>query len=157
MMPEYLEESLGSLSQALESKVIWAVRAILSAETKTTAPFEIVSTAPEGSSLYCILPTSSLRYHSQLVIGVEESGLGTLFPEEREAKVQKDAIGEMANVISGLFIAEDEFISRFGQLRPSTPFYCDGVFTDRKDWSLRGTVEANGKEIIIYFSIRELT
>jgi hypothetical protein len=91
------------------------------------------------------------------MVGVDESAFADLFPEEPDPKIRKDAIGEIANVIAGLFVSDDEFISRFGWLRPSTPLFSEGLFTDRQDWSLKGCLEANGREIILQFSIRELT
>ncbi len=136
--------------------MVWAVRAILESDVNVKAPFEAICAVPEGSSLYCILPTASTRYYAQLVVGLEESEIETLFPGEMDPRVRKDAIGEMANVISGLFVADDQFIARFGYLRPSTPFFSEGAFTARKDWGLKGRVEANGKQMILHFSIREL-
>ncbi|MEO6097032.1 MAG: hypothetical protein ABIW76_15670 [Fibrobacteria bacterium] len=151
-----LQGTLASLSPVFESCVIWAVRAILESDVKVKAPFESVHSIPEGSSLYCILPTANTRYHAQLVMGLEESEIETMFPQEMDARFRKDAIGEMANVISGLFVADDLFIARFGYLRPSTPFFSEGAFTARKDWGLMGKIEAKGKEMLLHFSIREL-
>lgn len=139
-----------------EGCVLWAVSAILESDVRVKMPFEAVCAIPEGSSLYCILPTASSRYYAQLVVGLEEGETETLFPGEIDPKVRKDAIGEMANVISGIFVADDQFIARFGYLRPSTPFFSEGAFTARLDWGLRGRVEANGKEMGFHFSIREL-
>lgn len=147
---------MGELAPVFEGCVIWAVRAILESDVSIKTPFEAVRAVPEGSSLYCILPTASTSYYAQLVVGVEEGEIETLFPGELDPKVRKDAIGEMANVISGLFVADDQFIARFGYLRPSTPFFSEGAFTARMDWGLKGRVEANGKEMALHFSIREL-
>lgn len=144
------------LAPMFEGCAIWAVRAILEADVRIKAPFEAVRAIPEGSSLYCILPTASTRYYAQLVVGLEEGEIETLFPSELDPRVRKDAIGEMANVISGLFVADDQFIARFGYLRPSTPFFSEGAFTARMDWGLKGRVEANGKEMALHFCIREL-
>lgn len=144
------------MAPVFEGCVLWAVRAILESDVKVKMPFEVLSAVPEGSSLYCILPASSQRFYAQLVVGVEEGDLGELFPKEQDEKVRKDAVGEMANVISGLFIADDQFIALFGYLRPSTPFFSEGAFTARKDWGLKGRIEANGKEMSIQFSIRDL-
>ncbi len=128
----------------------------MEADVKIKAPFEVVSIVPTGSSLYCILPTGSIKYHGQLVVGIVEEDIEQLFPGEMDPRVRKDAIGEIANVISGTFVADDKFIANFGYLRPSTPFFSEGAFTDRKDWGLVGRVEANGKEIMIQFSMRVL-
>jgi hypothetical protein len=147
---------LGEMAPVFEGCVLWAVRAILEADVKVKVPFEAVHAVPEGSSLYCILPTASGRWYAQLVIGLEENEIETMFPSEMDPKVRKDAIGEMANVISGLFVADDQFIAKFGYLRPSTPFFSEGAFTARRDWGLKGRVEANGKEMALHFSIRDL-
>ena len=151
-IPDVMRE----VAQVFENCIVWAVRAILESEVSVKRPFEAVCATPEGSSLYCILPTASARYYAQLVVGVEEGEIENLFPSGLDPKIRKDAIGEMANVISGLFVADDQFIARFGYLRPSTPFFCEGAFTDRRDWGLKGRVEANGKEMGFHFSIREL-
>ena len=151
-----LPRSLGEVASVFESCVLWAVKAILESDVKIKSPFEVMQVAPEGASLYCILPTGSAKYHVQLVVGAEEGDIEKLFPNEMDAKVRKDAIGEMANVISGLFVADDLFISKFGHLKPSTPFFSEGAFTARKDWGLAGRVEANGRELSLYFSVREL-
>jgi hypothetical protein len=132
------------------------VRAILETDARVKVPFEILSGVPEGSSLYCILPSSNPNFYAQLVIGTDEAGLRRLLPNESDDKVRKDAIGEIANVISGLFIAEDQFISHFGYLKPSTPFFSDGAFTARKDWGLRGRIESNGQELGLHFYLRDL-
>ncbi len=139
-----------------ETCVLWAVRAIMEAEAQVKAPFEMLSTVPAGSSLYCILPAASQKFYTQLVVGIEEGDLPLLFPREPDEKVRKDAIGEIANVISGLFIADDHFISRFGYLKPSTPFFSEGAFTARKDWGLKGRIESNGKGMDLQFFIRDL-
>jgi hypothetical protein len=154
--PDPIARALGEVAQVFEGCVVWAVRAILESEVKIKAPFEVVSSVPDGSSLYCILPTGNPKYHGQLVLGAEEEDFEHIFPGEMDPKVRKDAIGEMANVISGLFVADDTFISKFGYLKPSTPFFSEGAFTARKDWSLKGRIQANGKEIALQFSIREL-
>lgn len=152
--PEALPEALGEVAPVFEGCVIWAVRAILQADVTIKAPFETVRAAPEGASLYCILPTGSAVYHAQLVVGAEEEDITAIFPDETDPKVRKDAIGEMANVISGLFVADDLFISKFGHLKPSTPFFSEGAFTARQDWGLMGRVQANGRELALHFSIR---
>ena len=149
-----LPGALREVAPVFESCVIWAVRAILESDVKIKAPFEIVHAAPAGTSLYCILPTGSARYHAQLVVGAEEDDITSLFPAEMDPKVRKDAIGEMANVISGLFVADDTFIAQFGYLKPSTPFFSEGAFTAREDWGLMGRVVANGRELALHFSIR---
>jgi hypothetical protein len=154
--PDSLADGLRSVASVFESCVLWAVRAIIESDVKIKAPFELVRTAPAGASLYCILPTGSTAYHAQLVVGAEENDITSLFPAEMDPRVRKDAIGEMANVISGLFVADDLFISKFGYLKPSTPFFSEGAFTARTDWGLSGRVEANGREIALHFSIREL-
>lgn len=147
---------MAGLSSVFEGCVVWSVRAILESDVKVNAPFESVRSIPEGCSLYCILPTASARYYAQLVIGLDEAEVETFFPGEMDARVRKDAIGEMANVISGLFAADDLFIAKFGYLRPSSPFFSEGAFTARKDWGLMGRIEANGKEMLLHFSIRDL-
>jgi hypothetical protein len=151
-----IQDIMVDLSSVFECCVVWSVRAILESDVKVKAAFESVHSIPEGSSLYCILPTASTRYYAQLVIGLEEAEIETMFPGEMDARLRKDAIGEMANVISGLFVADDLFIAKFGYLRPSTPFFSEGAFTARKDWGLMGRIEANGKEMLLHFSIREL-
>src|SRR6188768_2397096 len=92
--------AMGELASVFEGCVLWAVRAILETDVNIKAPFEAVRAIPEGSSLYCILPTASKRYYAQLVVGLEEGELETHFPGEKDPAVRKDAIGEMANVIS---------------------------------------------------------
>jgi hypothetical protein len=151
---EALPEALRDVASVFEGCVVWAVRAILQADVKLMAPFETVRAAPAGASEYCILPTGSAVYYAQLVVGAEEDDIAALFPAEMDPKVRKDAIGEMANVISGLFVADDLFIAKFGYLKPSTPFFSEGAFTAREDWGLMGRVEANGREIALHFSIR---
>ena len=88
---------------------------------------------------------------------MNDADLPELFPAEPDTKIRKDALGEMANVISGLFVADDVFIGKFGYLKPSTPFFSEGVFTSQKDWGIEGKVEAHGKEIMLHFSVRLLS
>ena len=154
--PESISGQLCHLTAAFEGCVLWAVRAVMESDAKIKTPFKVVSMVPAGSSLYCILPTGNPKYHGQLVMGIEEEDIEQFFPGEMDPRVRKEAIVEMANVISGLFVADDKFIANFGYLRPSTPFFSEGAFTARKDWGLVGRVEANGKEITIQFSLRDL-
>jgi hypothetical protein len=154
--PDTLSGSLREVATVFEGCVLWAVRAILESEVKIKSPFEVVRSVPVDASLYCILPTGSAKHYAQLVVGAEEDDLAALFPTEADPKVRKDAIGEMANVISGLFVADDTFIAQFGYLKPSTPFFSEGAFTAREDWGLLGRVVANGRELALHFSIREL-
>ena len=93
------------MAQVFESSVLWAVRAILESDVSVKAPFEIDSSVSAGSSMYCILPSSNQNYYGQLVVGIDEGDLPHLLPNEPDEKVRKDAVGEIANVISGLFLA----------------------------------------------------
>ncbi len=149
-------DALYEMVRSFEGCVTWAIRAILETETKPALPFRVTASFPEPQSLFCILPAGSANFHSQIIIGVEEADLPAIFPSEVDPKIRRDAVGEMANVISGLFVADDIFISRFGYLKPSSPFFSDGPFTARKDWSIEGNVEANGKLIHLHFSIRPI-
>jgi hypothetical protein len=151
---EPIVDALYEMAKTFEGCVVWAIRAILETDAKIRTPFKVVNSTPEGASLYCILPTGGPMFHSQLVLGVEDGDLAAIFSSEESPKVRKDALGEMANVISGLFVADDQFIAKFGYLKPSTPFFSDGAFTARKDWGIEGVVEASGKEIRLHFSIR---
>jgi hypothetical protein len=147
---------MGELAPVFEGCVLWAARAILESDVNIKVPFEAVRAISDGSSLYCILPSASTRFYAQLVVGLEEEEIASLFPGERDPKIRKDAIGEMANVISGLFVADDQFIAHFGYLKPSTPFFSEDAFTSRMDFGLKGRVEANGREMGLHFCIREL-
>jgi hypothetical protein len=153
---EPIVDALYEMAKTFEGCVVWAIRAMLETDTKVKAPFKVVNATPEGSSLYCILPTGNPKFHAQLVVGVEDSDLAEIFSSEVSAKVRKDALGEMANVMSGLFVADDLFIEKFGHLKPSTPFFSEGAFTSRKDWGIEGIVVANSKDIRLHFSIRSL-
>ncbi len=149
-------DTLYEMAKSFEDCVLWTVRAILETDAKISSSFKVVHVLPLEASLYCILPTGNSTYHSQLIMGVNEVDLEAIFPNEANIKIRKDGLGEMANVISGLIIAEDLFVSKFGYLKPSTPFFCEGAFTSRLDWSLQGKVLAFGKEIHLQFSIRSL-
>jgi hypothetical protein len=153
---ESIPGPLRELAEAFEACALWAVRAILECDVIVKAPFEVLPSIPGGSSLYCILPAASDSFYAQMVVGVAETDLVALFPGEPEEKIRKDAVGELANVISGLFLADERFIRGFGYLKPSTPFFSEGAFTAREDWSLKGCLEANGREITLQLSVREL-
>ncbi len=153
---EPIVDALYGMAKTFEGCVTWAIRAILETNVTVKAPFKVGNSIPDGSSMYCILPTGNAKFHALLVLGVEDGDLPEIFSGEINPKVRKDALGEMANVMSGLVVADDLFVSTFGYLKPSTPFFNDGVFTSRKDWGLAGVVQANGKDICIHFSIRSL-
>jgi hypothetical protein len=153
---EQLADHLKEMVRVFEGCVIWAVRAILESEVRIKEPFFAAASIPEGYNMFCMLPTANDRYHSLLTVGVEENDLPRLFPDEIDPKLQRDSMGEMANVISGLFVADDFFIAKFGHLKPSTPFFSDGAFTSHRDWSIQGKIEVHGQELLFHFSIRDL-
>lgn len=149
-----LPKSLNDLAPAFQGCVTWSAKAILETDIRVVTPFLISDSYPENSSLYCMLPISSEKYHCLLSVGVNEDDLAGIFPGEVDEKLRRDALGEIANVISGLFVADDGFIDRFGRLRASTPFFSEGVYTSRPDWSIRGSIEAAEKELLFNFSVR---
>jgi hypothetical protein len=154
-LPESLSNGLKDLASVFERCVLDAVR-ILEPGARIASPFELQASAPEGSSLYCLLPASNGTHYAQLVVGLEEKDLAGLFPAESEEARRKDAIGKLASDIARRFITGREFESRFGALKTSTPFFSEGAFTAHKDWGLKGRIELEGIEIALRFSIREL-
>jgi hypothetical protein len=153
--PESLSNGLKDLASVFERCVLEAVR-VLETGARIASPFELQASTPEGSSLFCLLPASNVTHYAQLVVGLEERDLGGLFPEESEEARRKDAVGKLASDIVRRFIGQRDFVSRFGDLKSSTPFFSEGAFTDRKDWGLKGLIELKGIEIPLHFSIREL-
>jgi hypothetical protein len=151
---EPVPDALAAMGPALESHFVWAVRAVLETEVTVRDHFHVTDTAPAGSSLYCLIPNSNPDYHAQLALGVEPEDVAGLFPAEPDPKMRTDALGELANVISGLVTADDHFLDRFGHLKPSTPFFSEGAFTDRRDPGIAGRIEANGRIIHFHLNIR---
>jgi hypothetical protein len=149
-----LADALASMGPNLERHFVWAVRAILETDVKVTEPFHATAAAPTGSKFYCLIPNSNPEYHAQLALGVSDDDIAALFPGEVDPKLRNDALGEMANVIAGLVMADDHFLERFGHLKPSTPFFSEGAYTARKDPGIEGKVEAGGREILFHLSIR---
>lgn len=149
-----LADSLGPMARSFERHVLWAVKAILEAEATVREPFQVTIAPPSGSNLFCLIPNSNPQYLAQLAVGISKDDLPSLFPAETENSLRLDALGEMSNVVSGLFMADEDFLGRFGHLRPSTPFFSEGAFTDRKDAGLRGSVAANGFLIGFHLTVR---
>lgn len=150
----HLADSLGALARSFERHVLWAVKAILEADVSLQEPFHVTHSPPAGSSLYCLIPNSNPQYLAQLAVGLAKDDLPGLFPAETEAKLRLDALGEMSNVVAGLLMADEDFLGRFGHLKPSTPFFSEGAFTDRMDVGLRGTVTANGLPLAFHLTVR---
>jgi hypothetical protein len=117
-------------------------------------PFRLAEAAPEGSTLYCLIPNSNARYHAQLAVGVDDGDLPALFPGEVDAKLRLDGLGELANVVAGLILSDEGFMGSFGRLKPSTPFFSEGAFTDRRDVGIRGAVRAGGIRLGFHITIR---
>ena len=156
MTTDPIEEYLRDMTRTFEGCVLWAAKAILETDIRMTEGFQVLRSLPEGPSLFCMLPTANPEFHSLLTLGVDEKDLEALFLEEADTQLRRDALGEMANVISGLFVAEESLVARFGNLRPSSPFYCEGPYSSQADWSMRGSFEAHGKVVVVDFSIRRL-
>lgn len=153
--PNHLADRLGPLARVFQRHVIWAVQAILETDVEVREPFHVTDGPPPGgSSLFCLIPNSNGEYHAQLAVGVSKEDLPSLFPGEMEAKMRLDSLGEMANVVAGLLMADEDFLGRFGHLRPSTPFFCEGAYTDRKDTGIRGSVIAGGREMAFHITVR---
>jgi hypothetical protein len=150
-----LAESLGPMARSFERHVLWAVKAILEAEVAVHEPFQVTDAPPSGSALFCLIPNSNLQYLAQLAVGVSKEDLPELFPAETEARLRLDALGEMSNVVSGLLMADEDFLERFGHLKPSTPFFSEGAFTDRMDTGIRGSVTVGGRLLAFHLTIRK--
>src|SRR5262245_15537675 len=112
--PQAIFEFLQGMTRPFETCVLWAAKAILETDLRVKEPFQVSDAIPDGPSLFCMLPTGNERFHSVLSLGVNEEDLPELFPGEAEGKLRRDALGEMANVISGLFVAEDALVFQFG-------------------------------------------
>jgi hypothetical protein len=149
-----LEQILGPLARTFERHVLWAVRAILESDVAVKEPFRVSGEAPAGRTLYCLIPNSNSDYHAQLAIGLSMDDLPGLFPGELDPRLRLDALGEMGNVVAGLVMADEAFMGHFGHLKPSTPFFSEGAFTDRKDAGIRGTVTANGTDLAFHVTVR---
>lgn len=150
-----LAESLGPIARSFERNSLWAVKAIIEAEVDVAEPFHVTHSPPTGSSLFCLIPNSNTEYHAQLAVGIAKEDLPGLFPAETEARLRLDALGEMSNVVSGLLMADEDFLQRFGHLKPSTPFFSEGAFSDRMDAGLRGSVTANGIPVSFHLTVRK--
>ncbi len=149
-----LAEYLSPMARTFERQVLWAVRAILEADVEVKEPFHVTNAPPEGSTLFCLIPNSNLQYHAQLAVGLAKEDLQGLFPADVEPKLWLDSLGELANVVAGLLMADEDFMARFGHLKPSTPFFSEGAFTDRMDNGIRGLVSVKGMEVVFHITIR---
>lgn len=149
-----LEDILEPMARTFERHVIWAMRAILESEVAVKESFHVTGEAPDESTFYCLIPNSNADYHAQLAIGLSKDALPGLFPGEVDSRLRLDALGEMGNVVSGLLMADEAFMGRFGHLRPATPFFSEGAFTGRKDAGIRGTVTANGTDLAFLVTVR---
>lgn len=150
----HLADSLGPMARSFERHVLWAVKAILEADVAVQEPFHVTNSPPSGSSLFCLIPNSNLQYHAQLAVGISKEDLPGLFPAETEAKLRLDALGEMSNVVAGLLMADEDFLGKFGHLKPSTPFFSEGAFTDRMDTGIRGSVTVGGRLMAFHLTVR---
>lgn len=148
-------DSLRPIARTFERQVLWAVRAMLETEVAVKEPFHVTNAAPDGPTLFCLIPTSNLQYHAQLAVGLAKEDLQGLFPAEVDPKFMLDSLGEMANVVAGLLMAEEDFMARFGHLKPSTPFFSEGAFTDRTDTGIRGSVTVNGTDMVFHVIVRD--
>jgi hypothetical protein len=146
--------ALFELTKAFEGCVTWTTWAILETLSEVKVPFKVVHSAPEPASLYALLSADGSDFNALLIMAVEETDLVNIVAGENDPKLRKDAFGEMSNVISGVFLANDQFISKFGNLKPSVPAFSDGGFSSRKEWGLVGTVNVNGRPIHLHFFIR---
>lgn len=149
-----LAHLLSPMARTFERHVLWAVGAILESPVEIKEPFHVTDSAPSGSTLFCLIPNSNLQYHAQLAVGISKEDLSSLFPGDLEAKLRLDALGEMANVVAGLVMADEDFMGRFGHLKPSTPFFSEGAFTDRNDTGIRGSVAVNGMDMVFHITVR---
>lgn len=146
--------ALASMGPALERHCVWAIGAVLETEAAVKEHFHAVESAPSDACLYCLIPNANPDYHAQLALGIAPDDIPALFPREPDPKMRQDALGELANVVSGLVMADEGFLERFGHLKPSTPFFSEGPFTGRRDRALRGKVVAGGRDILFHLSIR---
>lgn len=150
----HLAESLAPMARIFERHVLWAIQAILEAEPAVVEPFHVTNAPPSGSTLFCLIPNANPAYHAQLAVGLAKEDLPSLFPGEVDARLRLDALGEMSNVVAGLLMADEDFMGRFGHLKPSTPFFSEGAFTDRMDVGLRGAVTADGRRLAFHLTVR---
>jgi hypothetical protein len=149
-------DALYETLKAFERCSIWTVRAILETDVDIGRAFKVVNSASKDYYLSCILSSANAKFEAHLMLGIQGADLVGMFPNEVNPEIQKDGLGEIANVITGLFLADDHFTSKFGYLKPSVPFFNEGAFAAKKEWGIEGTVEAHGKPIYLRFSIREI-
>jgi hypothetical protein len=150
----HLADRLGPLARIFERHVVWAVRAVLESDVEIKEPFHVTDAPPGGHTLFCLIPNSNGEFHAQLAVGLAKEDLPRFFPGEVDPRLRLDALGEMSNVVAGLLMSDEDFMGKFGHLKPSTPFFSEGAFTGRSDSGLRGSVLVDGKAISFHITVR---
>ncbi len=154
-MSEHISGALNQLLPMFTSSSKWTLQSILQSHPTITQEFKVGRGFPSGWEIYCILPCSNSKYHFHITIGTNKKNLENLLPYEGDHALRLSALGEVAKVISGLLTADDLFLEAFEHMRPSTPFYSEGEFTDRSDWCAYGKIAVGGHEIFLNFSVRD--
>ena len=148
--------TLESLKKVFEVASKDSIESILGLPVRVYEEFTIVPQINNNFSISCNLQNSNERYQSTLTLGVNLSDLPDLIYGETDREMQTDALGEIANVISGAIMDYEIFLQEFGYMEQSPPLFSNGGLTYQKAWGIQGVLLAADVKVLFGYAIWEI-
>jgi hypothetical protein len=107
---------------------------------------------PEPGIL-CHVESGNPGQSFRISLGISKSDLRSLFSDEKDEEMGRDAIGEILNVIAGTLFGRPAFRSAFGFLRASVPSFAaprSGTGTSR---IIRGALLVGSARMILELAV----
>lgn len=129
-----------------------ALEVILGMPTRCTRGFRILPGLNNQASLTCVILSENQTFQSALIIGMNKTDYPVLLPHLKSEEEMIDAVGEIANVIAGSFLGRPSFMSRFGAMLPSTPYFTFNESSLRKSWCIQGHIMMGSAKVFLGFT-----
>ena len=100
-----------------------AIECLLNRPTLLSKPFGPRTRPAEEPCIRCFIESGNPDQAFVVSLGISETGLRSLFPDEKDGEMGLDAIGEMVNIIAGTLFGRPVFRSRYGCLRATVPSF----------------------------------
>ena len=130
-----------------------AVERVLDLPTLALRDFKVEPCMTNLTSLCCIIECWNSEYSMTLSVGVNKTDLGGLVPGENSEEIALDALGEVANVITGRVLGIPGLEDHFGRMAMSPPLFSNGGVTSKRACAIHGVLVAKTTRLFLGFAI----
>jgi hypothetical protein len=133
-----------------------AVECLLNRPTMVSKAFGRQTQPAAEPGIRCFIASGNGGQADQTVtifLELSKSDLQSLFSDEKDEEMGRDAIGEIVNIIAGTLFARPGFRSRFGHMRASVPSFSAPGFEMGAARRIRGVLIVGSAHLILELAV----